>query len=194
MNISQDDISKWGNSLDDFSPEYYPIKCWSPIQCYTLSGRKTTIAIDNFIPIPNLYYSLYSPSEKKFLLKSFPDIPMWLMLFYKTDEDWDSYDVFLNDFRRRVADGNIYLLLTPEQVKDTQSKLGSLYRANLSDDGQLDYKTYIKIVALTLQYENYKDIGKSLTGYRSVCKDFDDKLAELWKSAHSLKKNYDKGK
>ena len=194
MNLKSDDISSWGSSLDDFKPEYTPVKVWSPIQMYRLMGRKSVIELDNFEPIPDLHYALLSPKEDKYYFKEFPDIPMWLMLFYKTDQDWDSYDVFLNDFRRRVADGNIYLLLTPEQVKDTQSKLGSLYRANLSDDGQLDYKTYIKIVALTLQYENYKDIGKSLTGYRSVCKDFDDKLAELWKSAHSLKKNYDKGK
>ena len=188
MKLITDDISSWAKSLDDFKPEYTPVKVWNTIQFYALQGKKTTIALDNFDPIPELKYALFSPQEDRYYFKSFPNLPMWLMLFYKTDKDWDSYDVLLNNIRRYVSDGNIYLLLTPEQVKDTQNKLGSLYRANLDGDGQLDYKIYIQIVELALKYENYKDIGKNLTGYRSVCNDFDEKLAELWKTAFELNK------
>ena len=189
MNLKSDDISQWGESLDDFKPEYSPVKVWSPIQFYTLQGKRTTIALDNFIPIDfDLVYALYSPQEEKYYFKFFNNIPLGTVLFYKTDNEWDSWDLDLNNLRQRIDAGLIYLLLTPEQVNDTRSKLRSLYRANLSDDGQLDYKTYIKIVALALQYENYKDTCKSLTGYRSVCNDFDEKLAELWKTAFNLKK------
>ena len=191
MNLLTDDISSWAKSLDDFKPEYTPVKVWNTIQFYSLAGKKTTIALDNFEPISELHYALFSPQEGKYYYKEFPKFTMGEMLFYKCI---DEYDTVLDNIRRYVFDGNVWLLLTQEQVEATTAKLKSLYRANLSDDGQLDYKTYLKIVELSLRYENYKDIGKNLTGYRSVCKDFDDKLAELWKSAHSLKKNYDKGK
>ena len=151
-------------------------------------GRKTVIALDNFEPIPNLHYSLYSPQENRYYFKEFPDIPLWLMMFYKTDENWDSYDTFLNNFRGRVTDRNIYLLLTKEQVDDTTVMLQRLYKANLSDNGKLDYKIYIKLVKELLDYEQYQDHGKNLTGYRTVCKGFDDRIAELWKLASNYNK------
>ena len=187
MKVLTDDISSWASSLDDFKPEYTPIKVWNPIQFYTLSGRKLTILLDNFEPITDLHYALYSPKEERYYLKEFPNLPMGQMLFYKTDENWDSYDVILNSIRRYIDDKNIYLLLTAEQIKDTTEKLKRLYKANLQGEGKLDYKLYIEIVRESLAYEDYKDKLKGSTGYLTVCKGFEDRLAVLWKSAYKLK-------
>ena len=181
MNLKSQDKIQWGESLEDFKPEYTYVQVKSPIECYRLIGKRTTILLDNFEPIPDLHYALYSPQEKRYYLKEFPDLPMWLMLFYKTNEDWDSYDTILNDFRRRVSDGNIFLLLTKDQVADTTEKLVKLYNANLNGDGKLDYRVYIEIVRMSLQYENYVSVSKTLVGFNSVCKGFDEKLAALWK-------------
>ena len=188
MDLKTKDTIQWGESLGDFKPEYVSVKVWSPIQMYRLIGRRSVIALDNFEPIPCVHYALYSPQEKRYYLKEFPDVPLWLMMYYKTNHNWDSYDTFLNDFRRRVADKNVYLLLTKEQIDDTTAMLKKLYKANLNDDGKLDYKIYIKLVKELLDYEQYQDHGKNLTGYRTVCKGFDDRIAELWKSAHTNNK------
>ena len=188
MNILTDDISSWAKTLEDFQPEYKAIPVWTPLQAYRLIGKKTVIELDNFEPIPDLHYALFSPKEGKYYLKEFPDIPMWLMLFYKTDEDWDSYDTFLNSFRRYVSDGNIFLLLTPEQVKDTSNKLERIGAGNhLPGDGKLDYRLYLKIVKEVLDYESYKDKCKNLTGFKTVCNQFEIRISELWKEAIKLK-------
>ena len=188
MNLHSDDISKWTDSLGDFSPEYVSVRVWNAIQLYRLMGRKTVILLDNFEPIPDLHYSVFSAADKRYYLHIYPDIPLWLILFYKTDRDWDSYDAFVNSIRRYIEDGNIYLLLTTEQVSDTSNALRRLWNANLEGDGKLDYKIYLKIAETTLRYEDYKDHGKSLTGFKTVCKQFEDQIAELWKQAYSLKR------
>ena len=187
MNLTSDDISQWGESLDDFLPEYKSVRCWDTIQCYQLQGRKTTLLLDNFEPIPALRYALYSPTDKRYYFKEFPDIPLWLMCFYRTNDDWDSYDAFLNDFRRRTSDGNIYLLLTPEQITNTSDMLRRLWKSSLDGEGKLDYKIYIQLANLSIKYEDYKDKCKSLTGFKTCCNQFDMKIAALWKSAHELK-------
>jgi len=185
--LQSDDIAQWANSLADFSPEYTPVKAWSPIQYYRLSGKRTVIELGNFEPIPDLRYCLYSPQEERYYFKKFNNIPLGSVLFYDTDEAWDSWDRELNNFRQRIDAGLMYLLLTPGQVGDTTEKLVKLYKANLSDDGKLDYKIYIKLVDIYLRYEDYQDTSKSLTGYRTICNQFEEKIAELWKLAHTKK-------
>lgn len=188
MNLNSNDISQWANTLTDFHPEYREIKVWSPVQFYELSGRKSTIAIDNYEPLRNLRYTVYVPAKDRYYFKTYPDIPLWLLMFYKTDKDWDSYDVIVNNLRLYIADKNIYLLLTPEQVTATTEKLKKLWSANLEGTGQLSYKTYVQIADLTLQYEDYKNLDKRITGYATVCRQFEDKIAGLWKSAYDLKR------
>jgi hypothetical protein len=183
MNLITDDISSWCGSLEDFKPDYTPIKVWSPVQCYRLIGKRTVIELDNFEPIPDLHYTVFSPAEEKYYFREFPDIPLWLMVFYKTDQDWDSYDAFLNSFRLYINDGNVHLLLNSEQIADTTDKLEKLWKANLKGEGKLDYRLYIKIVEKCLQYEDYRDKAKSFTGYKTVCNQFETQIAELWKQA-----------
>ena len=187
MNINSNEISKWANTLDDFKEEYTSVKIWSPIQFYALRGRISTIALDNFDPIPDLHYALYSPKEKRYYLKEFTNIPMWEMLFYKPDKAWDSYDTEVNNYLRYISDGNLFLLLTKEQIDDTTAKLVKLWKANLTGEGKLNYKIYIEIVRVALQYEDYKGNMKGATGYMTVCNSYDNKLIELWKWAHSIK-------
>ena len=186
MQLKSDDNAKWGESLKDFEPEYTAVKVWHPIQMYRLIGKRTVISLDNFEPTCGKY-ALYSPQERRYYLKTFPAISLWLMLFYKTNEDWDSWDRIVNDFRQRIGAGLIHLLLTEEEIKDMTEKLVKLYTTNLSDEGKLDYKLYIELADLSLRYEEYKDKSKSLTGFRTVCNTFETKIAELWKLAHTQK-------
>jgi len=188
MHTYSDDIATWTDSLEDFKPEYTAVKVWTPIQCYSFIGKRTVILLDNFEPINDLHYALYSPQEKRYYLKEFPNVALWLMVFYKTEEAWDSYDAFLNDFRRRVSDGNVYLLLTEQQVKDTTAMLERLYKAQFKEEGKLPYKIYIELLDVSLKYEDYKDHGKSITGFKTVCSQFEDKINALWGKAKEFNK------
>ena len=96
MKLKKSNTGDYAESLEDFGPEYTPVKVWSLLQFYTLEGRKTTLILDNFIPIEDLKYCVYSPKEKRYYFKTYPDdIPLWLILFYDPKGDWDSYDTFL---------------------------------------------------------------------------------------------------
>jgi len=183
MNILSNDISEWGESLESFKPEYTAIKVWNLTQLYCLSGRKTTLLIDNFEPIEDLKYCLYSPAEKRYYLKTYPsDIPLWLIMFYNPNGSWDSYDTFLNSLRARIEDKNVYILLTQKQIDDTTSMLIRLYKSHFNGTGKVPYKTYLKLLDQSLRLENYKSYGANLTGFKTVCKQFEDRINELWNS------------
>jgi hypothetical protein len=180
MILQSDDNSQWATSLESFLPEYTSVRCWNTIQCYQLIKRRTTLVLDNFCPIPNLKYAVHSQKEGRYYFREFQDIPLWLMRFYKTDKDWDSYDTYLNDFRRRVSDGNIYLLFTQEQIAETKATLERLYKSHFSNDGKLDYKIYIQLIEQSLMREDYNDKCKSLPGFRTGLHIMDEKIKELW--------------
>ena len=172
------------SDIEDAKPDYFHVKVWSVVQFYRLVGKKTVIAINNFEPIPELKYALYSPAEQKYYVKDFSDVPLGYMLYYETQEGWDSYDAFMNSFRRWLADGNLHLLLTQEQVEATTNMLYKMWKSELSGEGKLGYKAYIGIVEESLAYEKYKSEGKSLTGFKTACSMFEDRIANLWKMAY----------
>jgi hypothetical protein len=180
MNLQQNDNISWGESLKDFEPEYFAIRVWNPIQCYILAGRKTVIILDNFIPIEDLKYCIFSPKENRYYFRTYPDIPLWLLMFYKTDSAWDSYDTFLIDFKKKIVDKNIYLLCNPQQIMDTKTMLTRLYKSHFVGEGQLSYITYVALAETCLRYEHFKDNGRNTSGYRTMCKQFELSIKELW--------------
>ena len=188
MKLQSDDISQWCDNLDCFLPEYKTVGCWSPIQFYMLKGRKTVISLDNLEPIPDLHYALYSPQEQRYYLKKFNNVPLGSVLFMKTDEEWDSWDVELNNFRQRIEASLITLLFTQEQVDSTTDILKRLWKANLEGEGKLDYRTYIRIVSTALNLEDYKTYGRELTGFKTICNQLQTEINELWKSAYGKNK------
>ena len=184
MNLKANDNSTWADSLDDFKPEFTPIKCTNLVMCYRLSGRKTTLALENFEPIADLKYCYYSPAEKRYYFKTYPnDIPLWLIMFYDPNGSWDSYDVITNDLRKRVQDGNMYLLLTKEEIEDTTAMLIRLYKSYFKSEGKLPYKTYINLVIQSLTLEDYQGYAKNHTGFKTACKMMNEKIDALWNSA-----------
>jgi hypothetical protein len=185
MEIRSNENSHWAESLEDFKPNLTPVKVWNPLQCYQLIGRKTTLLLDNFQPIPELTYCYLSPAENRHYIKTFPDIPLWKMCYAEPDPVWDT---FLKDFRQRVADKNVYMVLTPKMVKSISEMLVRVFKSQLTGEGKLDYRVYLELVDASLRYEDYKMNSKMLTGYKTVCNQFDLQLRDLWKKAYETKR------
>ena len=183
MITEQNSCSEWATTLDDFKPEYLSVKVWDTIQFYQIQGRKTILALDNFEPISDLHYCVFSPKENRYYLHDFPNIPLAKMKYYDTDEKWDSYDALLNSLRRYIEDKNLFLLLRPDQVANTSDMLRRLWKSNLKGDGKLSYQVYIKLANESLMYEDYKDRLKGTTGYLTICNQFESRIQELWLSA-----------
>lgn len=183
MNLYQDDNdNRWFDSLDDIKPEYRAIKCWSLLQFFRLKGRTSTIIKDNLEPIPDLHYVVYTSAENRYYFREFRGYSVDELFFYNHN------DASIANLQRFTEDLTVTLLMTPEQVNNTSDTLKRLWKANLTGDGQLDYKTYLEITEKILILEDYKDYGKHLIGFHTACNQMKLQIDELWKKASELKR------
>lgn len=178
MKLITDDISSWTNSLADFKPEYVDVKCWSVLQFFQLEGRKSVIKKENIVPIDDLYLALYSPQEKKYYYKEYRGYDIDIMYLRRLESD--EWKPELDSLRRYISDGNLYLLLTESQIQETVIMLERLYKSHFVGLGKVPYKIWIQLLQLHLDYEDYRDYGANLTGYKTVCHTFEIKIKELW--------------
>lgn len=188
MIIEQNEVSQWAISLDNFKPEYYPIKCVNVLQYYQLSGKTSTICKANIDHIKYLKFCVYSPAEKRYYLKEPLAFPLDVLYFKQRSTTWDSYDAVLNNIHNYISDENLYLLFTVQQIADTTALLTRLWKANLTGDGKLDYKIYVRLLEAILDLEDYKDYGRSLVGFKTVCNQMQLKIDDLWRQASEVKK------
>ncbi len=182
MKLITDDISSWANSLDAFKPEYSSVKIWNILQLFTLEGRKSVIKKENIVPIPFLRLALYSPQEQRYYYKEYQGYDVDTMYLRRLESDKDK--PYIDSLRRYVSDGNLYLLLTDKQVQDTTAMLERLYKSHYVGKGKVPYKVWIKLLAVSLDYEDYQDYGVNLVGFRTVCKKYEDQLRTLWEQCY----------
>jgi len=184
---SEEDIT-WFDSIEDVKPEYTPIKAWSVLQFFTLRGKSSKLIKDNLDPIEGLYYLLFSPQENRYYKKPYRGYDIDTLYFYRQTLNFSGEDLAVENLRRYVADGNIWLLFNADQIKDTQSLLARVWSANLTTEGKLDYRIYIQLLKENIDYEDYQSYSKSHIGYRTVCNQFQIRIDELWTKARTVKK------
>ena len=160
-----------------------PIKCFSPLQFYTLKGKTTNLLKENIEVIRYLYYTVYDPNVKRYYVKFFRAYPLDVLYFYRRDLTFSGDDLAVENLRRYIEDGNVTLLFTTPQVADTTSMLKRLWNAYIKGDGQLDYRIYIKLLDESLRLEDYRIYGKNLVGSQTVINQFEMKIAGLWEQA-----------
>lgn len=189
MNLQTDDNDfNYFASLEDVKPEYTAIKCWSVLQFFTLDGRKTTMIKENIVPIEDLKYVIFSPQEKKYYLRQSREWSLNELYFYRKDLDFSGQSEAIEQLKRYITDDNVHLLFTSEQVSNTQTMLRKLWKSHFIGEGQIPYKNWITLLKLSLDYEDYRDYGKSLTGFLTVCKQYENKIKEVWEEAYKNKK------
>jgi hypothetical protein len=186
MNLKNNDISSWCDSLTGFEPEFKAVHCTTVLQFFVLGGRKTIISKENLEPIPDLHYALQSKAENKFYFKEYRNYPLDVLYYYRPSL-YFSGDEAVSNLRQFVDDGNIWLLFNPTQIENMTAMLKRLYKANVSGQGKLDYKMWIKVLEKSLQIEDYNEFYKNGVGFKTQMKVFQDELNELWKIV-SLKK------
>jgi hypothetical protein len=62
--------------------------------------------------------------------------------------------------------------------------LERLYKSHYVGKGKVPYKVWLKLLAVSLDYEDYQDYGVSLVGYKTVCKKYTDQLRTLWEQCY----------
>jgi hypothetical protein len=188
MNVKRDEISCWAESLQDFLPEYTPIKVWNLLQFYRLSGKKTVLAKDNLEPLV-VKYCTFSPQEGKYYIKDFRGYNVNTLYWYRRDLDFSGDDVAVETLRRYVYDTEIVsLLFTPEQMEDTKLFLQKLWKSHFSTDGTVRYKDYINLLDQVIKLEDYKEYSRSLTGFATVCHQFELRITAIWDEVYKSKK------
>ena len=188
MNLITDDISTWTTSLDGFKPEYFPIEARNILQFYRLDGRKTVICKDNIVPIENIAYTIYSPHEKKYHLRQYHNWTLNQAYFYRRDLDFSGEEEAIESLKRYILDENVWLLMTKEQVSETTAMLIRLWKYIFKDEGKLPYRAWIALLEQSLDLEDYREYGKSLIGYKTVCNQFERRIRDIWDQAYKTEK------
>ena len=184
MKLHEQGDSKWYDSLDDAKSDgYYPIKVNTPLQYYTLKGRSTTLQRANIEPIRYLQWLLYAPAEKRFYMRLFRAYDLETFYFYRQSLTFSGEDAAVNNLRSYIEDGNVYLAITKQQISDTTDLLMRLHKAQFKKDGKVEYPIFIKLLKESLDLEDYADKCKNITGYKTVCHQYEQRIAELWQKA-----------
>jgi hypothetical protein len=169
------------SSLDDIKADgITPVKVTNLLQFFTLRGKTTTLIKDNIEPIPNLQYAIFSSKENKYYIKNYRNWSLDMLYWYRRTLTFSGEDVAVANLRHYVADGNVYLLFTPELIESMKLLLKREYKSQFTDDGTMQYKVFIELMEQSIKYEDYRSYGSHLTGYKTLCNQFETKIKELW--------------
>lgn len=191
--IKRNDDFSWYVSLDDCKTDgYFPVKVTSWLCFFKLKGRTCIISTENIEPIRELkYVYLGKPTiegEPVFYVSDYRDYSLNNLWFYKPD--WPMLEVTeaCEIFRNRCKLGEVWILFTKEQVADMSAMLCRIYKEHYKEEGKLDYKHWLAIAEFSVMFNDYREVAKNHTGFKTACKIFSEQERDLWKKAKSLKK------
>ena len=172
-------------SLNEAKSEGYtviPVK--SAIQFFTLAGRKSVMTKENLVPIENLKYLLKETvPQEMYYIKDYRGYSLNELFFYRRDLNFSGDDLSIERFRDRIADGNVWLILTTDQVEDMKVLLKRIWKSQLTGEGSVPYKIFIDLLENSIKLQDYLEYSEGLTGRKTVEKQFKDNIAALWKQA-----------
>jgi len=180
MILTKSDTAQWADKLEDFAPEFTPVKCYSVIEFFWLKGRTTSMTISNLECIPDLHYTMYSPNEQRYYYREYRGYDLDTLYFYRPTLTFSGEDVGVNNLRRYVRDGNLWLLFTQGQVENIIKILLRLWKAQFVDEGKVPYRLYVELLKSSIDLEDFRDYGKEFTGFRTVCAQYEKRIRELW--------------
>lgn len=188
MNLQTDDNGfDYFGTPEDVKPEYTSVKCWSVLQFFTLDGKKTVIRAENIVPLEDLKYVVFSPQEKRYYLRESRKYSLNELYFYRRDLDFSGNSESIEQLKRYISDGNVHLLWTNGQISTMQNMLRRLWKSHFIGEKQLPYKSWIAILDQSLQLEDYREYGKSLTGFLTVCSNMERTINSIWQEAYESK-------
>jgi hypothetical protein len=187
--LKTNDGCPYYSSLEDCKKDGYSIvKCWNTLQFYQLPERKSIITIDSMEPIPGLHYVIKPKNKDIYFLKEFRLYPIRELFFYYQHTEGKEINESIETLRTYVAEGMINLLFTEDQITDIRNMLQRICRTRYPYN-TLSYRRYIDLLEQTLRYEDYKDYGKNLVGFKTVCLRYEEIIKQCWEKAlknHSL--------
>jgi hypothetical protein len=165
----------WYSNLSEAKPHYTSIPVKTFLQFFILKPRASTLTKENLIPFDDIAYCYKSPQEEKYYVKRSRNYLYEEFLFQDSEE--------IRILRSRIDAGHVYLLLTLHNIADVSESLKRAYKGQFKQDGKLEYPLYLQLLESSIKFADYKDVGKSLVGYRTVCHSFEVALADMWQTA-----------
>lgn len=191
MSLQREDESgfKFYTSLDDIKKDgYTPIKVFNALQFYRLVGKRTVLVADNLEPMVGVTFVIEANIKKDiYYVREFRGYSLNELFWYRKDLTFSGENESVLNLWRYIDDGRLYLLFNDAMVKEMKEMLRRVYKSKFNEEGVLDYRLFIQIMELSLKYEDYREYGSSLLGFKTVCKQFSDSIDALWEEAR--KKN-----
>jgi hypothetical protein len=182
------DLFEWYTTLDLVKEDgYTPIKVTSLLQFFTLAGKKVVISTESLEAIPDLHYVYLAPpdkdSEPVYYVKPYAGYSVNNLYFYRPDWPMLEVEEACDIFRARCKAGLVWIIMNEEQVADMSALLKRIYKARTKEDGKLPYKLWLQLLENIVGYDEYQAVGKNHTGFRTLCKIYQDKELDIWKQA-----------
>lgn len=178
--------SRYYASLEDAKADgYYPVKVDSFLQFYALRGRTTTICMDNIEPLDTLYL-LHAPKDEFYYVKEFRKYLLKDLLWKETALVFDDYEP-IDWFIERLNAGQMWLLLTIDQVNFISDMLIRMWKVGKGTDGKLGYKDWLWIMNKSLQRDHYKEGHQHDADYKTMTRKLEMEIVDFWKNVKPSK-------
>jgi hypothetical protein len=169
-------------SIDDAKADGYTvIKVWNVLQFFMLKGKATLLKADNLIPFPSLKYLCKGEGDHYFI-REYRGYDLDTLFFYRPSLTFSGEDYAVDELRKRVKNGQIWLALTEEQTTEVKNMLERV-KNSMINRGTLRYALFIELLHESIMYEDYKATSSNLTGYKTVCNIYEQKIKDLWRKA-----------
>jgi len=160
-----------------------PIAVKSPIQFMTLVGKRTTLLKENLTPLECDYVILAKTAEyERYYLRKTRGWTVDEIYFNRRTLTFSGDDETIEGLHRYIYDDRTWLLYTPEMVEETKKMLARVLKGNINGEGKLKYTTFIDILERSIRLEDYKDIQKGITGFKTACHLQEEAIRDLFKS------------
>jgi hypothetical protein len=70
------------------------------------------------------------------------------------------------------------------QVNETTQMLQRLYKSHYVGEGKVSYRRFIELMDVSLSLEDYREYGKSLMGFKTVCAQYERRLSAIWEEVY----------
>lgn len=167
MSKTTHDIVQFVASLDEIEG-YTPLKGIHWLEFYRLQPNRSVLKWEHLDYIVGLKYCIYSPSERLFFVRH-------------TRERFDHESVS-QSLSGYLNDGNLYFMLSPEDITATTAILERVYKYYFKKQGKLRYRQYLSLLEQIILRDEYHKRNTGIFGHKSGIAQFERKIGEILKS------------
>jgi hypothetical protein len=154
---------------------------------YGIADKLSELNKKNLLPIPFLHYCVLGSDGRYYFRLKHQMYSVDELFFYRRTDTFSGEDRGIENLRKYVVDGSLFILMSAQQVESVSETLKRLYKAYFNEPGKLDYRLYVKILELSLKLEDFQSSQKGITGFKTTVNIMEGQIRDMWEKAKEKK-------